>query len=82
MRLGERYGNGALEAACTRALQFDEPAYATVKRILVTGVAETAPSVTATPQAPGNSPPPSPAYTYARTAVELLGHLFGGVPWS
>jgi hypothetical protein len=82
LRLGERYGNGALEAACTRALQFDEPAYATVKRILVTGVAETASSVTPPPQAPDNAPPPSPAYTYARTAVELLGHLFGGVPWS
>lgn len=82
LRLGERYGNGALEAACTRALQFDEPAYATVKRILVTGIAATAPGVTATPPPSGNAPPPRPAYTYARTAVELLGHLFGGVAWS
>jgi transposase len=82
LRLGEHYGNDGLEAACTRALQFGEPAYATVKRILVTGLAETTPRVPPTPQAPSNTPPSRPAYTYARTAVELLGHLFGGIPWS
>ncbi len=79
LRLGERYGNATLEAACTRALQFDEPAYATIKRILVTGLAETTPTMT---PAPSSLPPPSSTYTFARTAAELLGHLFGGGLWN
>jgi transposase len=73
LRLGERYGTANLEAACARAAQFAEPAYATVKRILVGGLA-----------APQPAPPPSspPARTFARSAAELLGHLFGGVAWN
>lgn len=75
LRLRERYGDERLEAACERALQFAEPAYATVKRILVNGLdaAGTALSVPATP---------APARTFARTAIDLLGHLFGGVTWN
>jgi transposase len=82
LRLGEQYGHDQLEAACTRALQFGEPAYATVKRILVTGLAETTSGVMAPDQPPGGAPPAPPVYTFARSAAELLGHLFGGVPWN
>lgn len=73
LRLRERYGDARLEAACARAWQFAEPTYATVKRILVNGLegAEPAPP-----------PAPPPPRTFARTAVELLGHLFGGVAWN
>jgi hypothetical protein len=73
LRLGERYGAERLEAACQRALQFDEPTYITVKRILVEGLD------TAT-LAPPVSPPP--AHTFVRTSFELLGHLFRGATWS
>ena len=40
LRLGERYGAGRLEAACQRAIQFGEPSYVTVKRILLEGLDE------------------------------------------
>jgi hypothetical protein len=73
LRLGERYGDVRLEAACQRALQFDEPTYTTVKRILLEGL-DTQPS-TATLTTP-------PAQTFVRTASELLGHLFGGGAWN
>lgn len=74
LRLRERYDDASLEAACGRAVQFAEPAYATVKRILVGGLDHpTAASV------PVLSPP---ARTFARSATELLGHLFGGAVWN
>jgi transposase len=75
LRLRERYGDERLEAACGRALQFGEPAYTTVKRILVKGLEEeptTAAPVTA----------PRPARTFARATGDLLGHLFGGGTWN
>ncbi len=72
VRLGERYSATSLEAACVRALQFAEPTYATVKRILVGGLD------TAAAPAPVLNPP---ARTFARSASELLGHLFGGAAW-
>ena len=71
--LRERWGDEALEAACRRALHFGDPAYTTVKKILVDGHA-LEPVVVAT------SPPP--AQTFIRTAGELLGHLFGGTSWN
>lgn len=74
LRLRDRYGDSHLEAACARALQFGEPAYATVKRILNGGLDH-----------PEPAPPPAPATvarTFARSAVELLGHLFGGAAWN
>ena len=74
LRLGERYGDERLELACQRALQFGEPTYTTVKRILTEGL-ETEP---ASP-VPATTPP---AHTFVRTASELLGHLFGGAAWS
>lgn len=74
LRLGERYGDERLELACQRALQFGEPTYTTVKRILTQGL--DAQPATATPAAT------PPAQTFVRTAAELLGHLFGGATWS
>ncbi len=73
LRLRERYGDERLEAACLRAVQYGEPAYTTVKRILVSGLQ------------PDPLPAPAlqpPARTFARTATELLGHLFGGGVWN
>jgi hypothetical protein len=73
LRLRERYGDERLEAACTRAVQYGEPAYSTVKRILVSGLErDPLPS----------SPAHRPARTFARSATELLGHLFGGGTWN
>jgi len=73
VRLGEHYSASSLEAACARAVQFAEPSYATVKRILVGGLDQAA------APAPARTPP---ARTFARSAVELLGHLFGGAAWN
>jgi transposase len=72
LRLGERYGDERLEAACQRAVHFGEPSYITVKRILKQGL-EAPPVVASTTP---------PAHTFVRTAAELLGHLFGGAAWS
>ena len=72
--LRERYGDVRLDAACAKALQFAEPAYVTIKRILVSGL-EVEPATTL-------AVPASPARTFARSAAELLGHLFGGVAWN
>jgi hypothetical protein len=72
LRLGERFGPQRLEAACARALRFDDPAYMTVKRILEQGLdREELPSIE----------PPPPAMAFVRTASELVGHLVGGVSW-
>ena len=70
LRLGERYGEERLEAACGRARCFDDQSYATIKRILMQGL-DLAP-------APVPSAVP-PARAFVRTAADLLGHLFGGV---
>ena len=72
--LRERYGDVRLEAACVKAVQFAEPAYATIKRLLGRGL-EAAP-------APAGAVPAPPARTFARSAADLLGHLFGGVAWN
>jgi transposase len=74
LRLREQYGDQRLEAACGKALQYDEPVYTTVKRILSGGL-ESVPAV----GEPATTPP---ARTFARTATELLGHLFGGALWN
>ena len=73
LSLGKRFGDERLEMACDRALQFDEPAYVTVKHILAQGL----------DAQPAEIPPATPpARTFARTAAELVGHLFGGVLWN
>ncbi len=72
LKLGEQFGSRRLEAACTRALRFDDPAYMTIKLILQQGLeAEEMPS----------TEPASPAFTFARTAADLVGNLLGGVSW-
>ena len=73
LRLSERFGPQRLEAACARALRFDDPAYVTIKHILEQGLdAEELPSIEPAP----------PARTFVRTAAELIGHLVGGALWS
>jgi hypothetical protein len=62
-----------LEAACGRALGFDDPAYLTIKRILEQGLdVEDLPSIAPAP----------PARAFVRTSTELVGHLQGGVSWN
>jgi transposase len=73
LALRDKVGDQRLEAACRRALNFADPSYQTVKRILDKGL-ETAADPTA-PTAP-------PAQTFVRSAAELLGGLFGGRSWS
>lgn len=71
LHLRERYTDTRLEAACAHALQFDDPQYLTIKRILQQAVE----SPTPTPATPA-------ALTFARSATELLGHVLGGVAWN
>jgi len=69
LKLSARFGPERLEAACARALRFDDLAYMTIKRILEQKLdAEELPS----------TDPAPPAQTFARTAAELVGHLVGG----
>jgi hypothetical protein len=72
LRLGDQFGLERLEAACARALRFDDPAYLTIKRILKQGLDLEEPPVT-------SSPPP--AVAFARPPAELVGHLAGGASW-
>jgi hypothetical protein len=77
LRLWERFGVQRLERACARALRFDDASYSTVKRILVEGLdAQPAPETAQPPE--GVNPP----QTFVRSAVELVGHLFGGTTWN
>jgi hypothetical protein len=72
LRLRETYGAARLEAACVRAQHFADQRYTTIKRILVEGL-----DTQLTPELAA-SPPPV-ARTFARSAADLLGHLFGGL---
>jgi transposase len=73
LRLRDRFGDERLEAACARAVRFDDITYPTVKRILINGLdQELLLAETAT----------LPAQTFVRSADELVGHLWGGVPWN
>jgi len=73
LRLQNQFGRPRLEAACARALQYDDPAYKTVKNILKKGLEDTDPSPIADA---------SPAQTFVRDADELFGHLLGGERWN
>lgn len=73
LRLRERFGDVRLEVACRRALAFAQANYKTAKRILETG----RDTHTDEPQ-----PIAVPAQTFVRSAVELVGHLFGGATWN
>ena len=74
IRLRTRYGDQRLEAACARALHFDDPAYKTVKRILSEGLeAEPLikyPTILA------------PARAFVRDAADLVGSALGGISWN
>jgi transposase len=73
LRLREQFGHARLEAACARAVRFDDLNYMTVKHILVHGL---------DCQATLPDPCAPPAQTFVRSAAELVGHLFGGVAWN
>ena len=70
--LAERFSCERLEAACFRAVRFDDLSYMTIKRVLEQGLdAEELPSIE----------PPPPALVFVRSAGELVGRLTGGVSW-
>jgi hypothetical protein len=72
-RLREKFGAQRLEAACRRALHFDDPAYRTIKRILRQELEG----------APLPDPVTTPAATtFARPADELVGGLMDGASWN
>lgn len=71
LRLAEQFGSSRLEAACARALHFNDVAHRTIKQILERGL-----------DRPPVSPVPTPpARQFVRSAMDLLGHLFGGDTW-
>lgn len=74
LRLRTRFGDDRLEAACQRSLRFDDPAYKTIKRILVEGLDEV---ILAEP-----TPPRSTARTFVRGVADLVGSALGGVAWN
>jgi transposase len=74
LRLREQVGDERLEAACARALRFDEASYKSVKRILQHGLEAEKETTTAA------SVPP--AQRFVRGAQELLGHLWSGPTWN
>jgi hypothetical protein len=74
LRLRTQFGDGRLEAACERALRFDDPAYKTIKRILVEGLD------TAAPEQP--TPTLSTARAFVRNVADLVGTALGGVSWN
>jgi transposase len=73
LALRDGAGDQRLEAACQRALYFGDPSLVTVKRILDKQLDQQA-------VAP-SEPTVAPARTFARTAAELLGNLFGALTW-
>jgi transposase len=77
VRLANTYSAARLEAACARALLFDDPCYTTVKRILQKEM-ETGPDALQTPLPPALAS----AYTFARSVEELLGTRLGGLSWN
>jgi transposase len=73
VRLKNRFSPLRLEAACRRALAFDDPSYKTIKRILVEGLeAEKQAEPLALPL----------ATTFARSAEELVAPLVEVQPWN
>ena len=74
LRLRTRFGDIRLEAACRRALRFDDPTYQTIKRILVEGL-DTVSLVEP-------SPPRSTARAFVRGIADLVGSALDGVSWN
>jgi hypothetical protein len=74
LRLRRSFGDARLEAACRRALYFDDPAYLTIKRILREQLDDE--------PLPEAAPMETPARTFMRSVVDLVGSALGGVSWS
>jgi transposase len=77
VRLRQKFGDERLEAACRRAIYFDDPAYKTIKRILTQGLdREPLPAPVSSPE----------ATVFVRSAEELVGDLVidlaGGESWN
>ena len=73
LALSKRFGGARLEAACQRALRYDDPSYTTIRRILEQGLEQEAlPETSAAPA----------GRTFARAAIDLMGHLLGGTRWN
>jgi hypothetical protein len=73
LKLRQVYGDARLEAACARAVSFDDASFKTVKGILKKGLdREPAPEAAAC----------SSATTFVRPLAELLGAWLGGLSWN
>jgi transposase len=75
VRLQGKYSPERLEAACARALRFEDPSYTTVKRILHQGLENAA--LPAPPVAVS-----SEAFAFVRPVEEIFGNLVGGMTWN
>ena len=73
LRLRERYDAQRLEAACARAVRFDDVSYTTIKRILTNELDRQPLPAEATR---------APTQTFVRSAGELVGHLCDGATWN
>jgi len=73
LKLRQKFGDQRLEAACQRALHFDDPRYQTIKRILAEGLENEA--ITPPAAAP-------PATAFVRSPEELVGPLLRGASWN
>jgi hypothetical protein len=73
VRLKNRFGEQRLEAACQRALTFNDLSYKTVKRILEQGLDQEAAPIPVTLPA---------ATTFARSTAELVGELTEVAAWT
>jgi len=74
LRLRGRFGDDRLEAACQRALYFQDPSYKTVKRILTDALDRQPLAVPA--------PARSTARTFVRSVADLVGSVLGGLAWN
>jgi transposase len=73
LALRERFGTARLEAACERAVRYEDTSYITIKRILEQELDQE--------PMPETAPAPA-AHTFARTALELVSHLLGANRWN
>ena len=73
LRLGKKFGEERLEAACCRALAHDDPNYKTIKRILIQKLEK---------QSQQSAVILPPATTFARSCEELVGALVEVGSWS
>jgi transposase len=68
LKLGARFTPQRLEAACARALRFDDPSYVTIKHVLERELdRQQSPQIATLP----------PAQAFVRTVTEMVGHLLG-----